>query len=261
MSDLSASNIDALSSEGRKLLDLSHPADAHHAFRAWDSVVAKWLDREYPNSGLSAEWSALLSSALVIGGSYVDDHLSWSRFQSAVSQRLSWLSKLGKARQMKGPTAVTRKVPNPGGKVFLVHGQNEAVRESVARFLEKLGVPPVILHEQPNKGRTILEKLVEHSDVAFAVVLLTGDDVGRLASDPVDTEQSRPRQNVILELGYFIGRLGREKVCALYEDGVELPSDYEGVGFVKVDGEGGWKLKLAQELKAAGILIDLNAAI
>jgi predicted nucleotide-binding protein len=98
------------------------------------------------------------------------------------------------------------------------------MKESVARFLEKLDLRPIILHEQPNKGRTVIEKFEAHSDVGFAVVLLTPDDVGGLASSP-DKLSRRARQNVILELGYFIGKLGRAKVCALYKEGVEIPSD------------------------------------
>lgn len=258
MSDSTAVNIDSLSSQGRGLFEISDSVSAHSAFRRWDHDVARWLDGQFPNSGLSAEWSALSGSALVTAGGYHTDMASWSNFRRAVAERLGWIAKLGRAQYMKGPVAVNRKVPTPEGKVFLVHGRNEAVREAVARFLERIRVPVVILHEQPSKGRTILEKIIEYSDVAFAVVLLTGDDLGRLASESV-SDKPRARQNVILELGYFIGRLGRERVCALYEDGVELPSDYEGVVFVRIDPAGGWRFELARELRAAGIEVDLNA--
>jgi predicted nucleotide-binding protein len=143
--------------------------------------------------------------------------------------------------------------------VFLVHGHDDAMKESVARFLEKLDLHPIILHEQPNKGRTVIEKFEAHSDVGFAVVLLTPDDVGGLASSP-DKPSPRARQNVILELGYFIGRLGRAKVCALHKGGVEIPSDIHGVLYVPYDAGNGWRLKLASEIKAAGIAVDLNLA-
>ena len=143
--------------------------------------------------------------------------------------------------------------------VFLVHGHDDAVKESVARFLEKLDLKPVILHEQPNQGKTVIEKFEAHSDVGFAVVLLTPDDVGGLPSS-LDKLSRRARQNVILELGYFIGKLGRAKVCALYVEGVEIPSDIHGVLYVPYDAGNGWRLKLANEIKAAGIAIDLNLA-
>jgi predicted nucleotide-binding protein len=143
-------------------------------------------------------------------------------------------------------------------KVFLVHGRDEAVKFAVARFLEKLGLEPVILHEQPNKGQTVIEKFEANSDVRFAVVLLTPDDEGR-ATTGKDLKP-RARQNVILELGYFIGKLRRARVCALYKEGVDLPSDIHGVIYVPYDGAGGWCLELAKELKAAGIDVDLNRA-
>jgi predicted nucleotide-binding protein len=133
------------------------------------------------------------------------------------------------------------------------------VKESVARFLEKLGLTPVILHEQPNAGKTVIEKFEAHSDVGFAVVLLTPDDLGGSASSP-DKLNHRARQNVILELGYFIGKLGRAKVCALHKGGVEIPSDIHGVLYVPYDAGNGWRLSLASEIKAAGIAVDLNLA-
>lgn len=140
-------------------------------------------------------------------------------------------------------------------KIFVVHGHNEGVRESVCRLLEKLKLEPIVLHEQASKGQTIIEKLEAHSEVEFAVVLLTGDDVGSKKSEP-DKLRARARQNVILELGYFIGNIGRNRVCALYEDGVERPSDYDGVVYVSL--AGGWHFELAKEIRAAGIDIDLN---
>jgi predicted nucleotide-binding protein len=147
---------------------------------------------------------------------------------------------------------------NPiGDSVFLVHGHNEAVRETVARFLEHLDLRVTILHEQPNRGRTINEKFEDHSQEAgFSVILLTGDDRGGAKEQEPSTYLLRARQNVILELGFFLGVLTRSRVCALYEEGVEIPSDYHGVLFIKLDSD--WKLKLARELKVAGLPVDLN---
>jgi predicted nucleotide-binding protein len=144
--------------------------------------------------------------------------------------------------------------------VFLVHGHDGGARELVARFLEKLKVKPIILHEQPNQGRTVIEKLEHNSDVAFAVVLLTPDDVGGVPTQPLNLT-ARARQNVILELGFFVGRLGRRQVCALYKGQMELPSDFVGVVYVPLDEGGGWRLALARELKAAGFPVDMNRAV
>jgi predicted nucleotide-binding protein len=144
-------------------------------------------------------------------------------------------------------------------KAFVVHGHDEAARESVARFLEKLGVRAVILHEQATGGRTLIEKLEHYSSVDFAVVLLTPDDL--VAASNSEIPQPRARQNVVLELGYFFGKLGRGHVCALYKGPLELPSDVIGVGYVPLDEAGGWRLSLAKELRAAGFTIDMNQVV
>ena len=113
------------------------------------------------------------------------------------------------------------------------------------------------MQEQPNEGRTIIEKFEDYSQVGYAVVLCTPDDIGALASQG-DKLRPRPRQNVILELGYFFGRLGRSRVCALLDGDMEMPSDYAGVLYVLLDDADGWKLTLAKELRAAGLPVDLN---
>jgi predicted nucleotide-binding protein len=141
--------------------------------------------------------------------------------------------------------------------VFLVHGHDDGAKESTARFLEKLGITAVILHEQPNLGKTLIEKLEHYGKVPFAVVLLTPDDEGRAKDAP--TLNPRARQNVVLELGYFVGHLGRMHVCALYKGGVELPSDYDGVVWIDMDGE--WRVPLARELRAAGFTVDMNLVV
>ncbi|HEY0021649.1 MAG TPA: nucleotide-binding protein [Longimicrobium sp.] len=145
-------------------------------------------------------------------------------------------------------------------RAFIVHGHDDAAREGIARFLERLGVEPIILHEQVNEGRTIIEKLEHHSEVDFAVVLLTPDDVGATAAKR-DALQPRARQNVVLEMGYFAGKLGRRHVCAVIRGDVELPSDMLGVVYVSMDAGGAWKLMLAKELKAAGFVVDMNRAM
>lgn len=156
--------------------------------------------------------------------------------------------------QSKGSTETVLKQPF-SRKVFIVHGHDDGARETVARFLERIGLEAVILHEQANQGRTIIEKVVANSDVGFAVVLLTPDDEGCVKGGAFEP---RARQNVLLELGYFIGRLGRDKVCALKRGTLEIPSDFAGVVWEAMDSSGGWKQALARELEAAGHSIDWN---
>ncbi|MDE2485284.1 MAG: nucleotide-binding protein, partial [candidate division NC10 bacterium] len=147
----------------------------------------------------------------------------------------------------RGPEPAITAITAPSRRVFLVHGHDQAILQQTARFLEKLDLQPVILFEQPGKNQSIVEKLEAHSKVSFAIVLLTPDDTGK-AAGASEASQPRARQNVILELGYFLGKLGRSQVAVLYDESVELPSDYRGIEYVKLDAEGAWKLKLAKEL-------------
>lgn len=146
-------------------------------------------------------------------------------------------------------------------KIFVVHGHDEAACTLVARFLEKLELEPIILHEAPNRGMTIIEKFEEHSDVPFAIILLTPDDMAYTVGEDPETAKARCRQNVMLELGYFIAKLGRNRICALRKEEVDIPSDYQGVLFTEMDPNGGWRLSLAREMKEAGIDVDFNKAI
>jgi predicted nucleotide-binding protein len=144
-------------------------------------------------------------------------------------------------------------------KVFVVHGHDGEPREAVARFLQEVGLDPIILHEQPNQGRAVIEKFEAHGDVGFAVILMTPDDVGKGKDD--DELKPRARQNVVLELGYFMGRLGRNRVCVLKRGDIEVPSDFAGVVYVPFDLSAGWKQALARELQEAGYAIDWNVVM
>lgn len=157
-------------------------------------------------------------------------------------------------------STVSREVLAPD-TVFVVHGHNHGMMEKTARFIEKLGAEAIVLHEQPNEGRTVIEKFELHSNTKYAVVLLTADDQGGSNATPFDQQTRRARQNVILELGYFLARLGRNRVCVLYENGVELPSDIAGLVYVELDKQDAWKWHLARELKTAGLRVDLNKAV
>ena len=130
-------------------------------------------------------------------------------------------------------------------KVFVVHGREEAPREAVARFLERLGFQAIILHEQANQGRTVIEKVESHSDVGFAVIILTPDDTGSLKGE---VPQPRARQNVLLELGYFIGKLTRKRVCTFRVGEVEIPSDWRGVIDEPYDAVGAWKQNIGERV-------------
>jgi predicted nucleotide-binding protein len=145
-------------------------------------------------------------------------------------------------------------------RVFIVHGRDDGAKEGLARFLAQIELKPVILAEQATGGNTIIEKFEAHAaDVDFVVVLLTPDDAGGL-NDGSGKLNPRARQNVIFELGYFCGALGRSRVAALHKGGVELPSDYQGVVYIAMDDAAAWKLHLAREIRNAGLAVDLNKA-
>jgi predicted nucleotide-binding protein len=148
----------------------------------------------------------------------------------------------------------------PSDRIFVVHGHDEEAKQSVARLIEKLGLKAIILHEKPNQGQTIIEKFESYADVGFAVVLLTPDDVGASKSDK-DNLRPRARQNVILELGFFIGRLGRQRVCALHKGNVEIPSDFSGILWVTMGTDRAWQFELGREMKAAGLDVDMNKLV
>lgn len=134
-------------------------------------------------------------------------------------------------------------------RVFVVHGQNDTARTTVASFLESIGLVGVVLHDQPNMGRHLLTKFIQEADlVTFAVVLMTDDDLGSLKGGEL---APRARQNVILELGYFLAHLGQAKVCALITPGLETPSDFDGIVYIRMDDEKQWQQELKRELLAA----------
>ncbi len=138
-------------------------------------------------------------------------------------------------------------------KVFIVHGHNGELKEAVARLLEAQDIEAIILSEQVNQGKTIIEKFEEYSDVGAAIALFTKDDYGRKKG--TEEDMPRARQNVVFEAGYFMGKLGRNRVVIIAEKGIEMPSDLQGV--VYTDKET-WKIDVCRELKAMNYSIDFN---
>lgn len=157
--------------------------------------------------------------------------------------------------QFSGPQS-TGLLPTPksamslSNEIFIVHGRDDAAKIEVARLVERAGLEAVILHEQANGGRTIIQKFEDHGSAAgFAIIIMTPDDIGGLDKDSL---QPRARQNVIGEMFWFAGRLGRERVCALKRGAIEVPTDFAGVGYVDMDTSGAWKKDLLRELEHAG---------
>ena len=143
-------------------------------------------------------------------------------------------------------------------RVFIVHGHDTALKVTVARMLEHLDLTPIILHEQSNNGKTIIEKFEKNAETCgFAVILLTADDWGCAKKEVEDSKMPRARQNVIFEMGFFMGKLSRDRVFLLLDKGVEKPSDLDGIVYHSTNTDE-WKLKLVKELKSRGYNVDAN---
>lgn len=232
----------------------------------WDSYNVEYLKRCFNTEQIAEEYGAVSGwGALIVNASFPQKLESFrDGVQTKITELESIFERLELIPESQSSTHESIDAPqgaNYGDSVFIVHGHDEAAKSSVARLIEKLDLKPIILHEQANKGQTLIEKFESNaSRVCFAVILLTADDIGASKENPDDVK-ARARQNVILELGYFAGALGRGRICVLYEDDVEIPTDYLGVGYTRLDSSGGWHLTLARELKEAGMDIDLNKVV
>jgi predicted nucleotide-binding protein len=251
----------------KRALNPSQPDYVSKAQIAFD--IARSTVREV--FGRNSDEAATFGAALIQSGSSniaygpfddlegLEQQNAELRAQEAIA-RLESLVRLVDEKTIATPS--TRLPARPVGalsrRVFLVHGRDDRLKLQVAQTLKQLDLEPIILHEQPDRGRTIMEKLEDYVDVGFAVILMTGDDRGGAKDTPRETYQLRARQGVLLEMGLFLGRLSRARVCVLYEPDVERPSDYDGVLYKKLDASNAWRLELAREIRAAGIDVDFN---
>jgi predicted nucleotide-binding protein len=187
------------------------------------------------------------------------DHLACSKY-SPISGSDSSKNETNNLELEKDNYMIKELEKEKNEKIFIVHGRNNELKETIARFLETLELTPIILHEQPNQGKTIIEKLESHSTVSFAIVLMTPDDIGCLVNEENSANKYRARQNVVFELGYFIGKLGRPRVAIIVKGDIDILTDIIGVLYIEFENND-WKMKLAKEIKEAGYNIDLNKLI
>lgn len=243
-------------------------------FAKWDDFNVEFLRRAFTSSEYADSYSFYGVAIMAVRAQTHSDLVSgiFKRVTEKRDRLVSLVERLDLIDELPGigspeiaPVRASRDRPtSDNNKIFLVHGQDEEAKAVVARFIQSCGLDPIILHDQANGGRTIIEKFEREADVGFAIILLTPDDVGgphngvELASDEL---RLRARQNVILELGYFTGRLGRERVAAIKKGDIELPSDVSGVVWTSMDAPGAWKMSIARELKAAGYDFDLGKAL
>jgi predicted nucleotide-binding protein len=225
-------------------------------YYTWDAYNEQLLRSRFSTGKLADEYRGML---IPFGGNTEREQLAqlWDDFSRKVRTLESIRERLGLFKSIEISTSQDGSVtPRVGDKIFIVHGHDGDTKLQVAEFVERVtGKRPVILHEQANTGRTVIEKFEEHaSEAGFAIILLTADDEGKAKG--AAQLNPRARQNVVLEFGYFMAQLGRDRVVALYEAGVELPSDVSGVLYTSLAGN--WHTELARELKAARIDVDFS---
>ena len=221
----------------------------------------------------SSQWQNFADDVRTYFSIYQDNDLEWGAQQLLNEPTIdeTWVERMSvflhrmenqlvaeKLKQGQGPVAKPVKKA-VGNQVFIVHGHDTEAKLAVARTLEKLNYKPIILHEQATRGKTIIEKIEEYSDVSFAVVLYTPCDLGRAKELAPDQDKARARQNVVFEHGYLIGKLGRQHVCALVKGDIETPGDMSGIVYVPMDDAGAWKYALGKEMKSVGLAVDLNS--
>lgn len=238
-------------------------------FKKWHRNTQVAIENTFGEAGRHVEDFTNISYTLSVYHSNTPDHRFQQRYVAGLESVASVLESMIEEieeywedeDEMKVSASPLRDEHIDTKRVFVVHGRDDGTKHTVARFLERKDLIPVILNEQPDEGLTIIEKFEKHAqNVGFAVILLTPDDVGALRGEESNLKP-RARQNVVLELGYFMSCLGREKVCALVKGDVEKPSDYHGVIYVPLDDHEGWQKQLVQNLQAAGFNINANLAV
>jgi predicted nucleotide-binding protein len=210
--------------------------------------------KSYDDAGV---WSGMRVTTI---GARRDPREELNKFLRKVTTKIENLEKLvQKTNLLKSteqePTSSSKEITFDKSQVFIVHGHDDLAKTETARFIEKLGLEPIILHEQASSGKTIIEKIEEYSNVSFGIILYTPCDLGAKQSEK-DNLKNRARQNVVFEHGYLIGKIGRENVCALVKGNVETPNDISGVVYVSMEND--WKLSLAKELINSGYDFDAS---
>lgn len=235
----------------RQIEKLKSP-DFH--FRTWVLETSNLFDKIFTDSETrKTQLNNLLNQpgAGLVGLNLEKLIIDWSKLLEGYIFELEIDKTQESLNQMNNETQLDK------SKIFIVHGHDDEVKEKVARFITKIGFEPIILHEQASGNKTIIEKIEAYSNVGFALVLYTPCDKGSMNKNSVDL-RSRARQNVVFEHGYFIGKLGRNKVCALVKSDIEIPNDISGIVYIPIDSGDSWKFSLAKEMKEASYDVDMN---
>lgn len=234
----------------------NHVTASMPAFEAWQTKAERFLIKQYGENSMEHKRFLQISFSPQVWFLDGQDHINEINTcrDGLLSCKAIFGTYLEEMEEEEEPAAQPQPAqPGNMNKIFVVHGHDGELKHSVARIVEKQGIEAVILSEQANQGRTIIEKFEANSDVGGAICLFTADDVGK-AKDAA-SESSRARQNVVLETGYFMGKLGRDHVVILADSEIEIPSDLSGMVYTNTSD---WKVSLLKDLKAMGYKVDFN---
>lgn len=227
-----------------------HVKPSTPGFQAWFSEAERFLIKRFGAD--SFEYNKLKETKFMPAAYVADSDVVRKCKDGLVATKLMFKTYLEEMQEAPLPNNTSVAVTS-FEKVFIVHGHDGELKHAVARLVEKQGLKAIILSEQANKGKTIIEKFEENSDVSGAICLFTADDFGHAKVDP--NEQPRARQNVVFEAGYFMGKLSRERVVIIAQSGLELPSDMQGIVYTD---NSNWEVDVLKELKAMGYEVDFN---
>ncbi|MEJ8809431.1 nucleotide-binding protein [Variovorax ureilyticus] len=217
-------------------------------FYKWDAFNTELLKRTFTTTELADEYSHFVG-LLSVGGVDTLGEMIADLFKDidgkihridSIIERLELIPMAGSAAVAESATRSDRPASKVSNKVFVVHGRDEVAKTNLEVFLHENKLEPIVLHRQADEGMTIIEKFEKHGDVGYAFILLTPDEIAYLAAEEVkpDAERRkefRARPNVIFEFGYFVGRLGRARVCCLYTGDVVIPSDLSGMVYKRYE--------------------------
>lgn len=241
---------------------------ATSAYRSWDKRVSIFLDRAFQKDGSwldmtpKDEFGSGIGLEYPIGFDFAENvtldgiHKDVDTKVSRLQELLTVIDEYELADDVANPTPAAS--TPAGGEVFVIHGRDEKTRvELELLILKSTGTSAIVLSDQPNRGATVIEKFESaFTPASFAIAIMSADDQGGLmGSDPL---QPRARQNVLLELGYAMGKLGRSRTAVLYDPAVDLPSDLGGIAYYPIDAVGKWKTDLLGELQAAGFAVHTD---
>jgi predicted nucleotide-binding protein len=233
-------------------------------YHKWNSFNSELLKRLFTTDEMAREYDfwgvvAISMDELSVGEKIDDLYEHIDKKIHRIDSIIERLELIPLSFDLKSITNASQQSPTQSSmkKVFVVHGRDEVAKTSLEVLLHEIGLEPVVLHRQADEGMTIIEKFEKHSDVGYAFILLTPDEITYLTSeeslpDEYRHKEHRARPNVIFEFGYFVGKLGRSRVCCLYTGNVTLPSDVSGMIYKRYE-------KSIEEV-AYGVIKDLKAS-